>query len=101
MHLLWCRSLLRGEPESQFVKSDVFYQFVCEIVTEQVNAGGIRRTDAGRIFHVSPYPLQWFSTLSTQGCCQGILAEPGPLVAQLCPEDVLAVLNSSGSMRIV
>src|SRR5258708_23066428 len=88
----------RRVPESQLAKPDVHNQLAREIVTKQVNAGGIRRTDPGGIFHLFPYTLQWFAARSTQGCCQGILADPGPVVAQPCPEDVLAALSSSGSM---
>ena len=54
-HLLRCRSLLRGKPESQLAKADVTNQFACKIVPKQVNTCGIRRPDAGSIFHVSPF----------------------------------------------
>jgi hypothetical protein len=74
-HLLWCRALLSGEPESQLAKPDITNQLASEIVTKQVNAGGIRRPDSGRIFHLCPFYVTRFSALSTQGCCQEILAE--------------------------
>src|SRR6266566_1274814 len=51
-HLLRRRSLLCGEPESQLAKPDVPNQLAREIVTKQVNAGDIRRTDPGGIFHL-------------------------------------------------
>jgi hypothetical protein len=52
-HLLWCRSLLRGKPESQLAKSDSTNQLASKIVTKQVNTGGIGDTDSGGIFHLS------------------------------------------------
>src|SRR5260370_6052848 len=70
-HLLRCRSLLRGEPEGQFAEPDLPHQLAREIVTKQVNAGGIGGTYSTGKFHMSLIYVTSFSALSTQDCCQG------------------------------
>ncbi len=52
-HLLRCRSLLRGKPEGQFAKPDIPHQLAREIVTKQVNAGGIGGAYSSGKFHMS------------------------------------------------
>src|SRR6266704_2452676 len=73
-HLLRRRSLLCGEPESQLAKPDVPNQLAREIVTKQVNAGDIRRTDPGGIFHL--FSL-YVKSLVPLGVDVWRLAEPG------------------------